>query len=114
MRHEGRSQHRVSSARLVLAPLTLGEQGPLQAAGVPAVLVQVSGEAGPTASEPVSEAGLAGVGKGVLSALYALDRGPAVGESAEGPVQLGFPAQRKLIPEWAFDSCLGCSCWRRS
>ncbi len=88
-------------------PLTLGEQGPLQATGVPAVLVQVSGEAGPAASEPVGEAGLEGIGKGVLSALYALDRGPAVGESAEGSVQLGFPAQRQLIPEWAFELVLG-------
>jgi hypothetical protein len=88
-------------------PLTLGEQGRLLAAGVPAALVQVSGEAGPPASEPVSEDSLASIGRGVLSALYALDRGPDVAASAEGPLQRGLPAQRKLIPAWAFALVLG-------
>jgi hypothetical protein len=83
-------------------PLTVGEQGPLQAAGIPAVLVQVSGEIGPPAPparDPVSAATLQGFGRGVLSAVYALDGGPDV--AAAGGAATSVPVEHKLLPGWA-------------
>jgi Peptidase family M28 len=84
-------------------PLTVGEQGPLNAAGIPSVLVQVSGERGPSASERVSAAGLEGFGRSVLSAVDALDA------SADVPsaMQTGLLIQRKTIPAWALRLLLG-------
>jgi len=81
-------------------PLTVGEQGPLNVAGTPAVLVQVSGERGPSAREPVSQARLQNFGRAVLSTVYALDAGPDL--QAAGPqTQSGVQVQQKLLPEWA-------------
>ncbi|HEV2997544.1 MAG TPA: hypothetical protein VGX16_00430 [Solirubrobacteraceae bacterium] len=77
--------------------LTAGEQGPLNAAGIPAVLVQVGGERGPTAGEPASAARLEGLGRAVLSAVYALDAGPDVREGET----TGLLLQGKVIPAWA-------------
>jgi Peptidase family M28 len=67
-------------ARLVF-PLTVGEQGPLDAAGIPAVLIQQSGEVGPSAGDPVppSATRFQEFGRGVLGAVDALDNGPTVG-----------------------------------
>jgi hypothetical protein len=56
-------------------PLTIGEQGPLGAAGVAAVLVQQSGEVGPSRSMPVSAARLTAFGRAILSGIDALERG---------------------------------------
>jgi peptidase M28-like protein len=78
-------------------PLTLGEQGPLDRAGIPAVLVQVSGERGPQAQEAISESRLQGFGRAVLSAVYALDENPDLGSGAQAHLVLG----RKLLPAWA-------------
>ncbi len=84
-------------------PLTVGEQGPLDAAGIPSVLVQVSGERGPSSSEPVSVAGLEGFGRAVLSAVDALDTSPDV----PAAMQTGLLIQRKTIPAWALRLLLG-------
>lgn len=78
-------------------PLELGEQGPLARAGVPAALVQVSGERGPAAGEAVSEPRLQGFGRAVLSAVYALDENPDLAAAAQAHLLLG----RKLMPGWA-------------
>ena len=78
-------------------PLAVGEQGVLDAGGLPAVLVQVSGERGPSANEPVSEERLEGYGRGVLSAVDALDTAPSISAT----MQTGLPLQRKVIPAWA-------------
>jgi hypothetical protein len=78
-------------------PLALGEQGVLNGAGLPAVLVQVSGERGPAANEPVSEERLEGYGRGVLSAVDAIDAAPDLSAT----MQTGLPLQRKVIPGWA-------------
>ncbi|HLH65235.1 MAG TPA: hypothetical protein VKV27_05990 [Solirubrobacteraceae bacterium] len=60
-------------------PLTPGLQGPLNAAGIPAVELSLSGEDGPAAAEPVAGPGqVTDVGHAVLSAISALDAGPAV------------------------------------
>lgn len=78
-------------------PLPVGEQAPLNAAGVPAVLVQASGERGPEPAERVLESRLQGFGRAVLSATYALDEGPDVARPAGLRLQLG----RKVLPGWA-------------
>jgi len=78
-------------------PFTVGEQGALNAAGVPAVLVQVSGERGPEPDEPVSEQRLEGFGRGVLRAVDALDAAPDIPAAAH----TGVLVQRKSFPAWA-------------
>jgi Peptidase family M28 len=78
-------------------PLTTGEEAPLNADGTPAVLVQVSGERGPSASDRVSAKRLQNFGKAVLSSIYALDEAPNIAPSFAARVSLG----HKLLPGWA-------------
>jgi Peptidase family M28 len=84
-------------------PLAVGEQGVLDAHGIPAVLVQASGERGPRQSKSssparagVSEQRLEGLGRSVLSAIDALDGAPNVSSAMEAGVTL----QRKTLPAW--------------
>jgi hypothetical protein len=77
-------------------PLAVGEQGVLDAGGLPAVLVQVSGERGPSPGEPVSAERLEGYGRSVLSAVDALDAAPDVTQAKQTGLQL----QRKTMPGW--------------
>ncbi len=84
-------------------PIALGEQGVLNAQGLPAVLVQASGEHGPTAREALSGTRLEGLGRGVLSAVDALDAAPDV----PGAQQTGVVLQHKVVPEWALRLLLG-------
>jgi len=90
----------------LMFPLAVGEQGALEAGGVPAVLVQVSGEAGPAAAsvsrahhgqEQVSATRLEGYGRAVLSAVDALDSSPDISQAMDTGLQL----QRKTLPAWA-------------
>ena len=78
-------------------PLTTGEEAPPNSAGTPAVLVQVSGERGPTAGEKVSANRLQNFGKAVLSSIYALDEAPNIAPSFAARVSVG----HKLLPGWA-------------
>jgi hypothetical protein len=81
-------------------PLSVGEQGALNAAGIPAVLVQVSGERGPgalSAPDAVSMERLEVFGRAVLSAVDALDTAPDVPQS----MQTGLLLRHKTIPAWA-------------
>jgi hypothetical protein len=95
-------------------PLAAGEQGPLNAQGLPAVLVGVGGEqevesggrAGSHAQAPVSPARLEALGRAVLSAVYALDAGPDVSSAASGS-ETGLPIQHKVLPEWALRLLVG-------
>jgi hypothetical protein len=84
-------------------PLTVGEQGPFDAAGVPAVLVQSDGERGPTANEPISEARLEALGRSVLGAIDALDTGPTVSRAMAS----GLSIQKKTVPAWALQLLIG-------
>jgi hypothetical protein len=84
-------------------PLAAGEQAPLDTHGLPAVLVQTSGEEASTAREPASAGRLEGLGRAVLSAVYALDAGPEVPNEFE----TGLPIQHKVIPEWALRLLIG-------
>ncbi|HTB49881.1 MAG TPA: M28 family peptidase [Solirubrobacteraceae bacterium] len=78
-------------------PLATGEEAPLNAAGTPAVLVQVSGEREPAAHQSVSSTRLQNFGRAVLSSIYALDESPDVAHSFDPRVSIG----RKLLPAWA-------------
>jgi hypothetical protein len=83
-------------------PLAGGEQGPLGARGLPAVLVGAGGELPPPAGEPVSAARLEALGRAALATVYALDGGPEIGGGeAGGGLETGLPIQQKAIPEWA-------------
>src|SRR4051812_43055495 len=63
-------------------PGTVGEQGPLVAAGLPAVLLSASGERPPAADTPVDSNRVEAYGRAALRTLIALDEGPAI---AAGP-----------------------------
>jgi len=81
-------------------PLAAGEQGVLNAHGLPAVLVQVSGESGPPAPprrDAVSAERLEGFGRAVLSAVDALDTAPDISQAMQTSLLL----QRKTMPAWA-------------
>ena len=81
-------------ARLAF-PLTLSEQGPFNAAGIPAVLLSRSGERGPAANAATSEAALAGLGAASLQTISALDPGPSV------PAPSAYLTYRNMeIPAW--------------
>ncbi len=85
-------------------PLTGGEQGALLAHGIPAVLVQLSGELPPRAGDPISARRLENFGRAMLSAVYALDANPALGPRGDGAgseLETALPIQRKLLPAWA-------------
>jgi hypothetical protein len=94
-------------------PFAAGEQGPLNARGLPAVLVGVGGEqreegdgGRSRAREPVSAGRLEVLGRGVLAAVYALDAGPDVASVTRGS-EAGLPIQRKVLPEWVLRLLVG-------
>jgi hypothetical protein len=91
-------------------PFAVGEQGALNASGLPAVLVQVSGEGGPptpggprTSPEKVSKERMEGLGRAVLSAVDALDVAPDISSAP----QAGVLVTPKVIPQWALRLLLG-------
>ncbi|HEX7609093.1 MAG TPA: M28 family peptidase [Solirubrobacteraceae bacterium] len=84
-------------------PMAAGEQGVLNAAGVPAVLVQASGERGPAPRERVSAERVEGLGRSVLSAVDALDTAPDVSSA----MQTGLVLARKTLPLWAVQLLVG-------
>jgi hypothetical protein len=84
-------------------PLAVGEEGVLNAGGDPAVLVQVSGERGPSADEPVGAVRLEAFGRAIVSAVDALDGAPDVSSS----MQTGLVVQRQVIPEWTLRLLVG-------
>lgn len=84
-------------------PLAAGEQGVLNDQGLPAVLVQASGERGPAPSERVTASRLEGLGRGVLSAVDALDVAPDLPTG----LQTGVVIQHKTMPAWALRLLIG-------
>jgi hypothetical protein len=81
----------------LIFPLAPGEQGVLNADGLPAVLVQVSGERGPSPDESINGERLQGYGRAVLSAVDALDTAPDISAAMQRSVLL----HRQTVPEWA-------------
>jgi hypothetical protein len=88
-------------ARLAL-PLTLSPQGPLIAAGEPAVLLSLSGERGPQPGEalPSNPADatlrLGNIGQAVVQMVDALDAGSSIAKPTAGVV-----LSTKVVPLWA-------------
>ena len=89
-------------ARLAF-PATTGEQGPFVAAGLPAVLLSVSGERPPGASTPVSPRRLQVMGRAALRTLVALDNGPDLRDGTERSLV----SLRKVVPAWAIRLLVG-------
>ncbi len=77
-------------------PLASSPQAVFGSAGVPAVLVSLSGDRPVPAGEPVSPARITGTGRGVLQALHALDGGRTVSAPSAYLLWSG-----KVIPAWA-------------
>ena len=89
-------------------PLTITEQGPLLHAGLPAVLLQASGERGPRPGDPVSQRSLDGFGSAALRAITALDEAPIPRPGADGEIPSpreagtdGIVTLRKVLPTWS-------------
>jgi hypothetical protein len=78
-------------------PLAVGEQGVLEQQGVPAVLVQASGEHGPSPTERLSGEHVEALGRAVLNAVDALDAAPNLPTSRDTSLLLA----RKTLPAWA-------------
>lgn len=89
-------------------PATLSEQGPIVAAGLPAVLLSASGERGPDPGEPVSQRTFDRFGRSALHAITAMDRARTSGDSSRlesGPE--GIVALRNVLPDWAVRMLVG-------
>ncbi|MGI8411321.1 MAG: hypothetical protein ACR2LV_01720 [Solirubrobacteraceae bacterium] len=82
-------------ARLAF-PLSVGEQGPFGARSEPAVLLSLSGDAGPAPDAAVSSPRIAALGRTVLQTISALDGGPTVPAPSAYLLYSG-----KVIPLWA-------------
>ena len=87
-------------------PLTVSEQGEVNRAGLPAVLLQATGERGPRPGEPTSRARLDAFGRAALRAVTALDR--AGSGDASGETQPPFAGEtsgivtlRNVLPDWS-------------
>ena len=78
-------------------PISIGEQGPLNGIGIPAVGVSLAGERGPRAGEGISESHLQAAGRGVLSAFYAIDHSGEVSTARS----TGLRIEGRVLPEWA-------------
>jgi hypothetical protein len=89
-------------ARLAF-PLTLGEQGAAGAAGVPAVLLQASGERGPEGASAVDGRRLRDFGRAALRSVTALDEGP----ERVGPPEPVLVLRGKVVPGWAVRLLVG-------
>lgn len=77
-------------------PLTVSEQGPFGARGVPAVLLSLSGERGPAPNAAVSQAQITALGRTVLQAVTAIDGRPSVSAPSSYLLYDG-----KVVPGWA-------------
>ncbi len=87
----------VSQFAHLALPFATGEQGPLNAAGVPAVLVQASGERGPGGREGVSTQRLQNLGRAVLQSVNALD----ADSTGVGAPAAAIELKAKALPAWA-------------
>ncbi len=89
-------------------PLTVSEQGEAAAGGLPAVLLQASGERGPGPRARVSENRLDALGRAAMRAVIALDG--RVSRSDGGPFANeggGIITVRRLLPDWAIRLLVG-------
>lgn len=89
-------------ARLAF-PLSVGEQARLGAAGLPAVMLSVSGERGPSGAPATGSERFEAFGRAALRSITALDANAAVPPEPRAELY----AQRKLLPGWAVRLLVG-------
>ena len=83
-------------------PLTVSEQGEVNRAGLPAVLLQISGERGPAPNAPVSREQFTRMGRSALRSVLALDgAGRGAGRAAFANETDGIVTARNLLPTWS-------------
>jgi hypothetical protein len=90
-------------------PLAVSEQGEAAAGGLPAVLLQASGERGPDPGTRVSENRLDAFGRAAMRAVMALDARVSRSEDG-GPFAReggGIITMRRLLPDWAIRLLVG-------
>ncbi len=90
-------------------PLTVSEQGEAARAGLPAVLLQASGEQGPAADTEVTENRIDAFGRAALRSITALDR-PVSRAGEDGPFgdePSGIVTVKRLLPDWAIRLLIG-------
>ena len=88
-------------------PLTVSEQGEPAAAGLPAVLLQVSGELGPEAGDEVDQSVMEEFGRAALRATTALETGTAGADASFADEPEGIVTLRRLLPDWAVRLLVG-------
>lgn len=87
-------------ARLAM-PVTFGEQGPLLAGGVPAVLLSIDGDRPPPADAPISRDRLESFGRAALRTVTMLDGAPATRPIVDEASSQDLLTSRKILPVWA-------------
>ena len=82
-------------------PVTFGEQGPLLARGLPAVLLSMGGDRPPPADAPVSRDRLESFGRAALRTVTVLDAAPAGRPIVVEASNRDLLTSRKIVPVWA-------------
>ena len=85
-------------------PLSLGEQGPVNEEGLPAVAISASGENGPAAGALTDDRRMELFGRGALRAITALME---EGEDVASPEVDGIITVRRLLPDWTIRALVG-------
>jgi hypothetical protein len=88
-------------------PLTLSEQGDPAAAGLPTVLLQVSGELGPQAGDEIDQSVMEEFGRAALRATTALEIGAADAAASFADEPEGIVTLRRVLPHWAVRLLVG-------
>ena len=90
-------------------PFTVSEQGVIADEGLPVVMIGASGERGPGAAEPVTQARLDEFGRAALRAVTAIDAVEVGAEDAaafaDSPA--GIVTMRNVLPDWAVRLLIG-------
>jgi Peptidase family M28 len=81
--------------------VTVSEQGPIGAAGLPATLLSMSGERGPDPGERVSDKRLEAFGQAAVRAVSAMDAARPRDEDAFADAPHGIVTMRNVLPDWA-------------
>ena len=82
-------------------PATFGEQGPLLADGLPAVLLSIGGDRPPPAGAPISRDRLQSFGRAALRTVTVLDAAPGTRPIVDEPSNRDLLTSRKILPLWA-------------
>ena len=82
-------------------PATFGEQGPLLAGGLPAVLLSIDGDRPPPAGAPISRERLQAFGRAALRTVTVLDAAPIGRPIFAEASNRDLLTSRKIVPLWA-------------